>query len=612
MSFIIKSFFISLHILIIISFNNFAYAKTSAEFSNVYAFGDSFSYKGSWTENLMQRYETRYKNGENGFATGGANAENLAMQLANYNTAGASFNSNALYLIFMGSSDAAESYNNYYFWGKLNIIDSFGILRKQDDGSSELDMADLKNKIDNNKVNIFPFLNLTINDLNHRATLLGNFINNISSEGASYIVVLNNFKNTLRWHGGVNDDYNNYFDKIWVKLYNNALYAKFNDLAPNANIILIDNNRFIDEVINNPNKYFTATDININKKLWGFFNHYHPTEAAHKLLSQYVVSVIESPSRISMLREIPVSSGIRLFNNLNSFAQQPPNNEIETKYKAQLRGGYAGAKTGALTNKQLGFKRVDVLSGEVMLHTQVSEKLALGVTIAQNKNDIKFVGGNGKAVINETGIVLHGIYNFSNSLFAYAGLGLGSLKYLINRTVPLGIGFNSHQGVTKGKHYMAIIGTGYRHYVREDISLIPYINVNYQAVSINTYKERGDVTSTTMFFSIPERRSLRTEVGATLESDLKINDSKSITLSLGLSYSHDFKNTMKNPVKASVSDMPRQFVVPAYKADSSYLYIHGGAKALISNKYSVGISGSIKPSGKMREWGTKFNIAFHF
>jgi hypothetical protein len=52
--FILQFFTIFFLALILGSFS--AHAKFQEEFSNIYTFGDSFSYQGTWTELLMKRY----------------------------------------------------------------------------------------------------------------------------------------------------------------------------------------------------------------------------------------------------------------------------------------------------------------------------------------------------------------------------------------------------------------------------------------------------------------------------------------------------------------------------------------------------------------------------
>lgn len=88
------------------------------------------------------------------------------------------------------------------------------------------------------------------------------------------------------------------------------------------------------------------------------------------------------------------------------------------------------------------------------------------------------------------------------------------------------------QGKPRGMHYMATIGTGYQYNAFAETNLTPFINVNYQKVSLKSYTEKGEISSTTMSFNIPDRKSVITEIGARIDGNVNLKENISVTPSL--------------------------------------------------------------------------------
>jgi phospholipase/lecithinase/hemolysin len=80
-------------------------------------------------------------------------------------------------------------------------------------------------------------------------------------------------------------------------------------LAPSANIVFVDIKRLVDEVITNPSVYFTPNQIQGTHANQGFFdNTSRPTNYAHQLIANYVTSILEAPSRVALMRELPINN----------------------------------------------------------------------------------------------------------------------------------------------------------------------------------------------------------------------------------------------------------------------------------------------------------------
>jgi uncharacterized protein YhjY with autotransporter beta-barrel domain len=379
-----------------------------------------------------------------------------------------------------------------------------------------------------------------------------------------------------------------------------------------VNIIIVDTNRFLNEVTNNPTKYFTSHDISVSNRQQGYFdantgaNPYHATEAGDRLFSQYVASILESPSRIAMVRELPLQEGSRILRATTSTADRFSNGQISNRFTFEITGDYARSMTGTITKKQLGFNSTDSL-GQAALNFRVGERGLLGITLNRSLNDIDFVKNNGSAKIQELGVMTHMIYS-AEPVFSYFSAGFGNLDYSIRREIPLGIGKNSELGKTKGVHYLAMVGAGYRRYVDHSFAVTPHINLSYQNVSMKRYQEKGNIGSTAMSYDIPDRASIKTEIALKVEGDFKVNNVPVIP-ALTIAYGYDFINPIKKAAKARVSDMPRWFSVPTYKMPASSWDLYGSLSLRPKQDFSVALTGSAKPFGRIKAWSVGLALA---
>lgn len=280
--------------------SSYTLAKPSQTFSNVFSFGDSFSTaSGSWAALITEHYGFKSIANRTNFAVGSATTTDLNTELNNYKTNVKNFDSNALYMMYMGPSDI----NRIYTEIQLDLFDLgqpfYQVLDNLQNGS--LKLQDFPNT-------------RTITKLATIEQNAGEFIKNIADSGTKYIVVLNHFNEFYRQLDsaliGRDDAQKSLFEEFLSGLLNNAIYSGINKSAPSANVIYADYAKLVREMVNKPSDFFTANELLNTRKNQGVFdNTFHPTAAAQKITESYVLSIIESPSRIAYIREIPIAVG---------------------------------------------------------------------------------------------------------------------------------------------------------------------------------------------------------------------------------------------------------------------------------------------------------------
>ncbi|HJD61841.1 MAG TPA: hypothetical protein LFV90_06995 [Rickettsia endosymbiont of Columbicola hoogstraali] len=140
--------------------------------------------------------------------------------------------------------------------------------------------------------------------------------------------------------------------------FNQAVDGGISIFAPSANIIYADYARLVEALITSPSSYFTANELLNTYRNRGVFDGTVHHTAAHKITAQYVLSIIESPSRIAYGREIPIAIGENVAQNIHSKSYDLTMNESE-KFSGDINGNYLDFHTKSKTVKDIGIKKSD-------------------------------------------------------------------------------------------------------------------------------------------------------------------------------------------------------------------------------------------------------------
>ncbi|WP_341764369.1 autotransporter domain-containing protein [Candidatus Tisiphia endosymbiont of Beris chalybata] len=561
-------------------------AHPKENFTNVYSLGDSFTYlPNSWAVLLTQRYGFKFENNKNNFRGTGLAPANY---YANYKANGGKIDSNALFMVYMGPSD----------------MQPLGALLMQDIVNQHaLTFDQMLATIQNGRAdaNQFPLAAAGASDVKRN---VGNFIKTISIDGANYIAVLTHFNEYYRQLAlhPYTDLQVKTLGKALSKVFNKAVADGIAQHAPDANVIYVDYARLVEEISNNPKAYLSDQDIAGTYRDFGVFRANYPTEAAQKITAQYVESVIESPSRVAFVRELPIAVGTNALQTMHASAHNNVLHPVEQFYTADIGGDYIYNSTKTISKKELGIKKANTGSAYAQINYKMNENFNLGLQLNGAKSNMDFKHGHGKADMKEYLVSINGTYKFDNPVFIYAAVGAGQIKYDIKRKIALGLATREERGKPSGVHYLGTVGVGYNYIDETKLVVTPFFNVNYQEVSVKSYKEVGDIRSTTMEFNIPNRKSLITEIGATLAQAYQVQDNLTLIPSLTLSYGYECINSIKKQAKGRVSDMPRLFSVPTYKVDESNFTLSGEVRAKSDSYINYGIRASMQLTKRTKQY----------
>lgn len=424
-------------------------------------------------------------------------------------------------------------------------------------------------------------------------------IGRLRNAGARYIMVFNlpDIGKTPAFLAQSPD--NQFSASLVTNLYNSILSNGLDRLG--FDVIPINTFALLNEIFANPGLYgFTNTNTPACTSLVGgqlsalgctpntlrapnadetfvFSDGVHPTNAAHQVLSQYVVSVIEAPEKMALLAEAPVqvvNTHTRSIEARQMLAGQRDSFAVYGGYTYDRIELDATARSPGLDNDVNSF----LIGGEKALSSHASAGAAFGY----GSNTYEFGSGAGGFKLKQT--MATGYVNVArNAWYAGAQLTFGNLDFRdIKRNIPLGATVRTEQSETSGSLLQAKLSGGWN-FALGSWTMGPIAAVTYQTVRVNEFTEAGN-NSTTMRFNDQERDSLTTSLGAQLVGHLNAG-AASFKPFLRATWEYEHKNDPRE-VRARLVTMGGSFALPAYQADDNYVKVDVGLGVQFSKSAS--------------------------
>ncbi len=324
-------------------------SKNTQDFTNVITFGDSFANGhtspvsgvrvNTYAQTLAEQLGFAFTRNENNFASGGhsskhvvgGTAENPGGVVTDFNpgdintylTQKGKFGTNDLVIYDPLSSE-------YVFYGQIAVGNFLYNVFGEGTGISDVDsiiasgkavnFADIESKVIDGSLAVntqnFPILFSTF--LNQTENNAQSFAQLATLNGANYILVGNHYNDELRQSiqlFGVNFR-EEFYDVISREIGKAQIRGALK--VPGANIIVWDEANLIQELVDNPSKYLTLQEQALgnyisasNRKTGVFDASAHATQPVNNIKRQFIYSVITSPTLVSLLRESPLSFGMK-------------------------------------------------------------------------------------------------------------------------------------------------------------------------------------------------------------------------------------------------------------------------------------------------------------
>jgi outer membrane lipase/esterase len=379
-------------------------------------------------------------------------------------------------------------------------------------------------------------------------------------------------------------------------VYNAQLSAGLTALGADGSIIALDVNRLMKEAIANPSAYGIANVTGTacataasncfsgnagvpastgydNSQQYFFSDSFHPTPEAHRMVAQYIASVIDAPYFVAQLA------------NAQSAAPQAAQAAVDERgmRARSVNGADVFLRMNRLHNDfqgdagtlQSGGANTAVTLG---VDTQLGANAVVGAAATQVRHTTEFANGVGSFEAISRLLSLYGRYDLGN-LSLGGDVFFGNTRYdEIERNVVLGAATRVETGDTSGTTAGFRLQGSYA-LTLGNISLIPTANLTFRESVVGGYAEVsqcGSACSTTMRFDEQRVDSLLAGLGAKAE----INLGKLTPFASVMAYK-ETKDDARN-VGAGLVSQTTTFKTEVAAPDSSYATLGVGARAQVT------------------------------
>ncbi|SRR5579883_69916 len=340
-----------------------------------------------------------------------------------------------------------------------------------------------------------------------------------------------------------------------------------------------------------PYQYAPGTD-----QTYLFADGVHPTTAAHALLGQYVVSVLQAPGQQSLLAEAPLYINNSVSRSLRNQALAGMNQPGEgVRWFADY--DYAQQKLDATQNTPKSDNNQSTLTVGADVHP--ADHLGAGLALSgahQNDGDVDNAGG---FKLDEYLVSAYAMYSWQQAYFGAIG-SIGQLNYRnISRNIVLGPALRHESGSTSGSH-VALTFTGGWLFGSSTLRTGPFGDLGYQRIRVSGFDENGG-DSTAMTFDRQEREALITTLGWQLIGNWQAGGT-ALHPYAQVAWNHDSKADPRD-VRAGLVNMPGTFAMPGFVPDKTW----GSAGVGLNAQFNPAFSGWIGYEGRFSDSNQHIN-----
>jgi outer membrane lipase/esterase len=306
----------------------------------------------------------------------------------------------------------------------------------------------------------------------------------------------------------------------------------------------------------NPTTYVTPTAPND----YVFADGVHPTTAAHRILFQYAVSILEAPR---LIQHLPHNAAVTGRSRADRIAQHDSGTAGDG-----LRW-WASGRFDIQGNNRLDNKGPALLAGLDLVRGNFVAGLFGGVGRTHSQL-------SGRTDFKETDLT-GGLFAAwrSSHFWANAQASYSSFDYDVDREVILGAATRVHHGSTDG-HNLTIGGQAGAEFAFGAVKTGPVAGLLMQRVKVDGYAESDGTLSTALRFADQSYHSLLGSVGWRAATELAPGTAPYVQAT----YDHEFNNVRKEAFAElqTVDSLP--YAVPGNDWDRSYGTVTAGIRTL--------------------------------
>jgi outer membrane lipase/esterase len=388
--------------------------------------------------------------------------------------------------------------------------------------------------------------------------------------------------------------------------YNDALFGGL--ASAGLHVIPVDTFHFLQEVVADPGLYglSNVTDAGCSTALQGgnslfcnpgsyvdpsvqssylFADGVHPSAAAHQIISQLAINMLEAPRKVAVLPHSAASTGRARADIVGSHISGAPQSD-GMHWWTNLRGDFQRYGSG---DDYDGV--IPALAGGV---DWSSGNLVFGGFAGYGRGRIDFGGNGGK--FEQSDATLGGFIGWYGEGGAWVNgqLSYSQLSFDVDRKLQLGQATRVHSGSPDGDNITAAINAGWN-FGDGALQHGPVLGVVSQQIDVDGYKESDPSLSSSLAYGDQSFDSLIGSIG--WQASYAINDH--LVPYAKVTYDHEFEEGDKQ-VFARAQSLPGSldYAVPGLQYDRNYSTVVVGARtALFGLDANIGASATVQQGG---------------
>jgi outer membrane lipase/esterase len=364
--------------------------------------------------------------------------------------------------------------------------------------------------------------------------------------------------------------------------YNTTLFTGLQ--ASNMRVIPVDTFTLLNEIRANPAPYgFTnittpACDLAVTsgtslfcagntlvapnaQNTYLFADGVHPTTAAHRIIADFAISLIDGPQQMSLLAETPLRTREGHIRTLDAGLQSAQSNATGkfSAFAAADGGNFDLNSSGS--SPGIDSRNRNVTVGITM---RASEGFTVGVGVGQSTATANFGNGLGNFNTRENVLSVFGVAK-SGGLYANGSVSVADINFnSIHRNINLGPATRVATGNTDGSNASSSLGVGYDLSLGK-ISAGPFVSITSQNVEVNAFSEEG-AGSAGLKIGGQKRVSRVTSAGVRASMDMG-----SFTPFARFSYDQEHNNKDREVLATPLSVASgNTYGIPAFRGDDKW------------------------------------------
>jgi outer membrane lipase/esterase len=347
-----------------------------------------------------------------------------------------------------------------------------------------------------------------------------------------------------------------------------------------------------------PYTYAAGTD-----QSYVFADGVHPTTAAHALLSQYVVSVLQAPGQISLLGEAPLAASATQTRAIRN----------------QMLVDSAGGDTRTFVNIDYGQQRFDASNGSPKTNSDnfnltlgvdahATDNVSAGIALGIGQSNANFSGGGGYKLQDISGLGYLTYHVGGGYVGGYADFGQSNFKD-IERRIDLGTMRRTESGKADGSHLGGGV-TGGWWFDFNSLRTGPFATVEWQTVKVNGYTEGGN-DSSSMWFGRQQRDALIASLGWRLQGHWNVGNTV-LSPYAELAWNRDSKADSRE-ITAGLNGLNGTFALTGFTPDKNWGTVDLGLSAELTPTMTswIGYNGHFSDSSqKYNSFNMGFRVKF--